>query len=409
MMSFNDYWKEKAAKRHKSWASKARRYKENHTPLEKVRKEVFQPMDYYEGFRIEDYKIFHYVAKNPAIKWKDGAFSFDQEGLITALKAEGADLANFKYESIRESIVGQEVPQKKFWGKSLEVHSRFINWFRRIYEICTTVERVHIRYSDITMVINRYTSEDNPFAYYELIPSNDLIAGELLLEETSFYSLNVATLLMELAAEKELQQEAFKYFAKSLKLSQMEAAVIDSVKFDLWDDKKIEKKLKEYAAKNYSTEDVLYAVLRPLKMGVKKYLEAMTARCSNKGGLVPDYYFDWNRYLQTFIDNTLQPYIKESGLQDVTVSIPDKRKGILFNYQGYNVFLCKGFCFYPFPKEKDLESSRYTYVSKSYISLSKISLSAIVGYLKQMPAINARIDKVKEKVRKRYSEIKASK
>ena len=38
-MSFNEYWKEKAAKRRKSWVSKAKRFADQHTQLEDIRKE----------------------------------------------------------------------------------------------------------------------------------------------------------------------------------------------------------------------------------------------------------------------------------------------------------------------------------------------------------------------------------
>ena len=36
-MSFNEYWKEKAAKRRKSWASKSKRFADQHTQLEAIR------------------------------------------------------------------------------------------------------------------------------------------------------------------------------------------------------------------------------------------------------------------------------------------------------------------------------------------------------------------------------------
>ena len=66
----------------------------------------------------------------------------------------------------------------------------------------------------------------------------------MLFQETDFYTLNVATLLMEMAAEWELRQEEFNYYAKQLRIRTMEAAISDSIDFELWDDKKIQKKLK---------------------------------------------------------------------------------------------------------------------------------------------------------------------
>ena len=45
MTTFNEYWKEKAQKRRKSWAAKAKRFAEQHTQLEDIRKEVYLPLD----------------------------------------------------------------------------------------------------------------------------------------------------------------------------------------------------------------------------------------------------------------------------------------------------------------------------------------------------------------------------
>lgn len=42
-MSFNDYWKEKDAKRRKSWVSKAKRFADRHAQLEDIRKEENMP------------------------------------------------------------------------------------------------------------------------------------------------------------------------------------------------------------------------------------------------------------------------------------------------------------------------------------------------------------------------------
>ena len=55
-MIFTDYWKEKAAKRRKSWAAKAKRFAERHMQLAEIRKEVSLPLDYGANFSFEDYK-----------------------------------------------------------------------------------------------------------------------------------------------------------------------------------------------------------------------------------------------------------------------------------------------------------------------------------------------------------------
>ena len=43
MTTFNDFWKEKAQKRRRSWAAKAKRFAEQPTKLEGIRKEVYLP------------------------------------------------------------------------------------------------------------------------------------------------------------------------------------------------------------------------------------------------------------------------------------------------------------------------------------------------------------------------------
>jgi len=59
----------------------------------------------------------------------------------------------------------------------------------------------------------------------------------------------------------------------------MEAAISDSIEFELWDDKKIQKKLKEYAVKDYSLDQVLGQVLSPklTLSAIAEYLKQMPA------------------------------------------------------------------------------------------------------------------------------------
>ena len=70
MTTFNDFWKEKAQKRRKSWAAKAKRFAEQHTQLEGIRKEVYLPLDYGINFDFEDYKLFHFIKSNPLVCWR---------------------------------------------------------------------------------------------------------------------------------------------------------------------------------------------------------------------------------------------------------------------------------------------------------------------------------------------------
>lgn len=230
-MSFNEYWKEKAAKRRKSWVSKAKRFADQHTQLENIRKEVYLPLDYGVNFSFEDYKLIHFIKQNPIACWQDMFFCFSEDGLRTALEAErhssgmDVDMSSFMMEVNRLSIKGKEVPQpKNRWetysympNKVFDYEKIYFEWLKRMYEICTDVETVHLYDGQITMTIKRYSTEGMPFGYYELNPCEQLTKSAMLLQETDFYTLNVATLLMEAAAEWELRQEELNYYAKKLK------------------------------------------------------------------------------------------------------------------------------------------------------------------------------------------------
>lgn len=111
MTTFSEYWKEKAQKRHKSWAAKARRFAEQYTQLEDIRKEVYLPLDFGANFSFEDYKPEHFIKLNPITSWQDKNFCFSEEGLRAALEAEGADMNSFRMSVSHQPIKGLEAPQ----------------------------------------------------------------------------------------------------------------------------------------------------------------------------------------------------------------------------------------------------------------------------------------------------------
>lgn len=83
-MNFNEYWKEKAAKRRKTWVSKAKRFADQHTQLESIRKEVYP-----------------------------------KNGLRAALEDKGADMSSFRMEVSQQTIKGMEALQpKNRWEQS---------------------------------------------------------------------------------------------------------------------------------------------------------------------------------------------------------------------------------------------------------------------------------------------------
>ena len=167
--AFMKYWEEKAQRRRKSWAAKAKRYAEQHTQLENIRKEVFLPIDYAAGFDLDDYKVLHYTKKNPIVDWQSGwSFAFSEDDLRQAMEAEGADMSSFKMEvSWFQSLVGKEAPQPKVTGynpswtpnKVFDIRDEYHQWLKRMYEICTDVQTCKLTYGQVTMIIRRYTTE----------------------------------------------------------------------------------------------------------------------------------------------------------------------------------------------------------------------------------------------------------
>lgn len=396
---FNEYWKAKAAKMRKKWAANDKRFAAQHAQLEKIRKDVFLPLDYAVNFDFGNYKTWHFVKANPIVQWKQMNFSFSESGLRKALIAEGADIDHFEIKMSRKYIHGLEAPQpQNKWeqytysdnlrpNRSFDDEREYHAWLQRMYEICTEMETVCLTYRQVTMTIERYSIEGVPFGYYELNPCCQLTKAAMLMQETDFNTLNVATLLMEMDAEWELRQEEMNYYAKQLRLRTMEAAVTDdTIDFTLWDDKKLEQKVPEYVSKDYSLDKIINQVLRPWKAAVTKCFERATERTLKEDvQKMADFSSSNQQKVNRFMEQILCPYLQEEGLHDVTVKSHDSK--ITLTYQDsqcsmrteYGIAIV--FC----------PNTHYEEISITF-NASTTPMSIIGAYLKQMPAINNRVD-----------------
>ena len=393
---FNEYWKVKAAKRRKAWAAVAKRFANEHAQIKEIRKHVFLPLDYGGNFSFEDYKPAHYAQRNPIACWQELNFCFSEKELRSALESEGADMNNFKMEVTHQSIKGMEAPQpENKWDtypyskptKVYDYDKMHLAWLKRMYDTSTDVETVRLNYRQITMTIKRYSTEDMPFGYYELNPCDSLTKSAMLLQETDFYTLNVATLLMEMAAEWELRQEELNYYAKAMKLRAMEAAVTDdTIDFTLWDDKKLEQKIPEYVAKDYSLDKIINQVLRPWKAAVSKCFERATERALNEEvQKMADFRFSNQQDVNRFVKQILCPYLQEEGLHDVIVKSHGRK--ITLTYQGCQCSMRAeygiGIVFCP--------NTHYEEISIT-LRADATPMSIIGAYLKQMSVLNNRVD-----------------
>ena len=402
---FKKYWDKKSQKRRKSWAAKAKRFAEQHTQLEDIRKEVYLPLDFGANFSFEDYKPEHFIKLNPITSWQDKNFCFSEEGLRAALKAEGADMNSFRMSVSRQPIKGLEAPQpENKWeayewkpNKVYDYDRMFRSWLQRIYEICTDVETVSLSYRQITMTIKRYSTEGMPFGYYELNPCEQLTKSAMLMQETDFYTLNVATLLMEAAAEWDLRQEELNYYAKKLRIRTMDAALTDDISFELWDDKKLEKKIAEYVSKDYPVEKIIEQVLRPWKQAITKYFRDITEQELNNS-IEKFNIFELKHnhaHSSQYIKDVLQPFFCKHGLRGVKMWIPEEGTSPLYmESQGYQAkYDSWNDAFYP--------NAHYS-MCCIYGELNKSPLRALSYFLQKMLGICKKTDEVVIKVMHLY-------
>lgn len=410
-MSFNEYWKEKAAKRRKTWVARDKRYASRHNKLEYIRREVFQELD---ERKLETYLKPHYTEKNPIVCWKSDKFSFSEASLREALISEGADMTYFKMEQSKRPIHGKsDVEEEKARRRSSDLFPGTLDytiywWLEKIYELSSEVETVLLTYKGVTMMINRYSKSNVPFGYYEVIPCHHLACSALKLQETTFHTLNIATLLMEMAAEWELRNEELNYHAKRLKLRALEAVVCDRIDFELWDDKKIETKVKEYFKKDYSLKEMYQAILRPWIIGVEKFMEAITTRDISDGAL--EFHYHSSQGFEDFVEQILRPYLNSQNLGDFHMFIPaHDNHQVIIEYQGWQVSMhCSDYRVVDFyPNVFDPKFIMQSYCDdRLHVHFCVFTISAVAEYLRRMPAINEKIDRVVKLVNMKYNELK---
>ena len=383
-MSFNDYWEAKAAKRRKAWAATSKRFAKKHTQLEDIRSELF--FSYVKREELLSLWNEHRTAQNPIARWDSNMhFSFSEQGLREAMQAAGADVSSLTMTIGKTNIVGQQ-PHEITHGGMLNLASNR----RDLYEKYTNLETCTISYREVKMVIYRYTYQQQPFALYEFVPCLQLPISISRLEETSFSTLNIATLLMEIAAEYELRQEELNYHAKKLKLRTMKAIVAgDKIEYTLWDDKKLAKKVEEYIAKGYTINQMIDQVLRPYKVALKKYFDAAVERTMRDTVPTLKNFEYRNSNSEYFFEQELRPLL-EAELDGVELEITGKSvKTITITYHGYQCCLHTS---YNYSSQGIGLTPNGGYEKYDIIVPLSTPLSAIGGFVRQMPTINHRTD-----------------
>ena len=400
MKDFNSYWKKKAQKCRKSWESKLARRKEQYVEIDEIRKQVFLPMNQVPAFdNYISYREAHYTEKNPLAEWKQGSFSFSEKGLRDALVERGCDLGNYKVKKEHTTVEDG-------------------------YRHATDLDTLTITLGQAVMIIKRYSTKGVPFGNYEIIPCTRLVDnyGTMRMEETGFYTLDIATFLMEMDAECALRDEEFLYYTKELKLACLDGLTANDITFKLWDDAKIPEKVKSLVDR-YDYDDVdsvLKSALKPWATAVKEFMENITMADKGQEDLIFSA-FARNKWGSTetspedYVKNVLRPYLDSQGLQDAKVSVRGKVL-ITIEYQGCQLQLkaaspyaqSRYQCyFYPYAEETDSFFRSNCGVQDIYnISFRMLTLSAIAKYVKLMPKYKDTIDGLKANVTEAFNMIK---
>ena len=389
MPDFRTYWQQKEAKLRENWDARYKSFIAKHCSLEEIRETVFRPADYAWNFAgQESFLSTYFTAANPMAEWHEGQFSFSESALRQALESEGADVQTFKMEVERISIRGMEAPKPKPIdakayngnGDALdavrEMERRYHAWLEQRYKVCVTVETVTITYRQAMMTIKRYVLPDTPLGYYEIHPCKLLIQLPLLMEETGFMTLDVPFMLMDMAAEWELRNEEFRYYAKQLKIRHMEYVTTSGINLEGWDELSREERLK----------------------CIELFMWFSTEAASEADRI--DYWYWVRRNMIHVMKYDLIPYLRKAGMKEVTCSHLEetsKYQGtgevIVMEYQGHRAaitwkddFPRSSIHFYPnypwtIPTSPDERKGHY-------IDFHQVlALSAIAEYLKLMPTL----------------------
>jgi len=369
METFKKYWEEEVAKRKKRWPSRFKSYTGQHLSHEEIRSRTFTS-DINERL-IKQIKASHECYINPLLTLDGNGFS--EHRLRDALISLGADLSTFNMTIAEKKECGQKNTQADI-----------------------SLGRVTLRIDKTSYVhLNKY----------QIIPCLQLAKGSsfwqlvkssFTLAENEFVHVNIATLLMEMAADYELRGEEFIYYSKRLRLFKMDAAIVDGITFDLPDEEKLTERLKNYAQKKYIESRMLKEVARPWLQATKKYITLINE--NNKDKM-------WN-----FQGDIVNDQIQQSTRKDLRPMLRDiVGECLVFADNLGTIFIEYGDSNYRFA------TSTYDYNNVTLQPIKKypfltirfhgICNETIVGYIEQSLRFEHSLIQFLEKARMMYSKI----
>ena len=409
--------KSDAQKRRDEFEEHYKTYSGHGYDLDRIKKTVNKELDlkflrYYLG---ESYKFKD--ESNPIVSFSDGKLQFAEQGLRAVLKKKGADPELLKIEIV-EIPFEDEVYNTSLYFKRKDV----------LTQVCT------ITYDCIQMEIRRTYVKGSPYSHYIIIPAKEIpwrtTSGNyyihaLELTEQEFYFLDLATLLMDLALEYSLRLEEIAYHAKQMRILTMDTAVLDEEQIPLVpiDDATIESIIAECSNKGIDSGNTFNTIVQPWMDAISNYFMLM----SNK--------YDDRFYLKDFeIERRISKFVP---LYNTVVRVGWPKKTVTEFCEGKEVvgeivitatkFLSDPLreqaiaCFKVGDSEMIMDEMIYSsFGLKNTLAIfpnakerrfrldinGSIGIHALVGYLRQMPALckkmdelAARIDKMLEKQR----------
>ena len=401
MKDYNKYWEKEAKKRRKSWEDKLARKINSHMEAEEIREDVYKTFDKTQGFSYYKYEVAHFTQKNPLVEWKGGVIHFSESGLREALLQQGANLDEFKYEVSHSSVKDALFPN---------------------------VEIINISYGKAIMAIKRFSTEGVPFGFYTIVPTTQLASKyPWHMEETRFYTLDIATLLMEMDGEMNLREEELMYYLKGMKLLAINGLTIDELEYQLWEDEEIPTKVQTYLMKKKKQLDFFPAIedmeefaLRPWMKAVKNALDAISHADRNNKSLIFSVWEKnkWGSIVkspQEYVESVLRPYLDSHGLQEAK-AYADGKINLVIEYKNCRILLKDHWLnnqtpyqchLYPIADDEEFFDSSSNFHEPYDIKFSMLTLSAIAWYIKQAPEYVEYITRFKKLVQQAYNEVVA--
>lgn len=350
---------------------------------------------------------------NPIVCLTDGQFSFSEQELRNALKKMGADLSQFKMDVQEMARDADDCTLLVAYKKRKNVYA----------QVCT------LTYKSIKMEITRWYVKDSPFGVFEIMPAKQMMCYVpeycnrnnrlFILRDDEFYLLDLPTLLMDLALEYQLREEEITYHTKQLRITTMQTSVLDEDHISLAaiDEATMERIIKESESKGLYKEQTFKVLVEPWMKTIHDYLVQMTGKYKDSvymcnlriepkenGGLTSLY---GRNAKVTFGIPPQIPFKMLCKERQVEVnylfseihhlSNPVRRQTIAcFSVEGSEIIIDEALYdnvrskdrLLIFPNAKD---------RRFQLQISgSVGLHALVGYLKQMPALCQQMDKFAE-------------